>query len=98
MWECLSGIESGQWGGGRGVPPPPLQAIPCPQGGGGYWTPTHPPIHPTTTYKVPYNRQNALTSAFGTDSKSPTMAYPGGGLETHPARNSDNPPPPPLVG
>ena len=28
VWECLSGIESGQWRGGS--PPPPPQAIPCP--------------------------------------------------------------------
>ena len=39
-----------------------------------------------------------MTSAFGTDPKSRTMADPmggvGGQLETHPPRNSGNPPPP----
>ena len=28
------GVESVQWGGGRAVPPPPLQAIPWPAGPG----------------------------------------------------------------
>ena len=36
-------------------------------------------IHPTTTGKMPYHRQNALTSTFGADPQSPTMAYPTGG-------------------
>ena len=52
-----------------------------------------------TKGKMPYYRQNALISAFGADPKSPTQ-WPtrrggegrGGGLETHPARNSDIPP------
>ena len=56
--------------------------------GGGYWMPTHLTNHPKTIGKGPYHRQNALTSAFGTDPKSPTMAYPwgegGGWKPTHP--------------
>ena len=78
--------------------------VPAPIGGGGgrYWTPTHPPSHPTTLGKMPDHRQNALTSAFRADPKSPAMAYPTGGgggrLETHPPKNPDNPPPPRTLG
>ena len=40
------GVESGQWGGGRGVsPPPPPQAIPSPPRGGYYGDKTRR-IHP----------------------------------------------------
>ena len=53
--------------------------VPTPRGGGGYWTPTHPPIHPYTIGKMPHHRQNTLTSTFGADPGSPTMAYPTGG-------------------
>ena len=100
-------------GGGGDVRDPPTTDcwqthrpanVPPPRGGGGIGhPPTHPPTQPTTVGKMSDHRQNALTSVFAADPKSPTMAYPtgeggGGRLETHTPRNSDNPPPPRRVG
>ena len=79
---------------------PPTHKCPTPRGGGGL--DTHPPIHPTTIGKMPYHRQNAFTSTFGADPKSPTMAYPtgggGGGGGWKPTHPENLTPPPPPVG
>ena len=59
--------------------------------------PWGPPIHPNTIGKMPYHRQNALTSASGAHPKSPTMAHPtggGGGVGNSPTQKCAQPPPP----